>query len=165
MSISEKVVISLPDFQYSFKGMKAVENPVVVFEKGIYRPEPTRFWILDRKLKAEISKLEAEGLIKKLSEWISGDDELFRFFLSLHEKEVKKRAELLKRDFPEIYRGTGKWDLVCKRVLLDPDIGIGGIRKFRSKPFKVRCLHLWTAYHIGDEEFRNPIGELVLSKV
>ncbi|MDQ7081775.1 MAG: DUF501 domain-containing protein [Aquificota bacterium] len=29
----------------------------------------------------------------------------------------------------------------------------------------MRCLHLWTAYHLGEEEFRNPIGEFVLSKV
>jgi len=50
-------------------------------------------------------------------------------------------------------------------VLLNKDIGIGGIRNFRTKPFKVRCLHLWTAYHLGDEEFKNPIGEFVLSKI
>ncbi len=144
---------------------KVVENPIVVFERGIYRPEPTRFWILDRELRSEVSKLESEGLIKKLSEDITRDEETFSFMIKLHEKEVRKREEILKRDFPEIYRGQGKWDLVCKRVLLDPNVGIGGIRNFRSRPFKVRCLHLWTAYHLGDPDFRNPIGEFVLSKL
>ncbi|GAB6066485.1 DUF501 domain-containing protein [Aquifex pyrophilus] len=145
--------------------LEVVENPIVVFEKSIYRPEPTRFWILEPELKKAVSKLESEGYIKKLSEEITKDEELFNFFIKLHEKEVKKREEILKRDFPEIYNGTGKWDMVCKRVLLNKDIGIGGIRNFRAKPFKVRCLHLWTAYHLGDEEFKNPIGEFVLSKI
>lgn len=145
--------------------LEAVENPIVVFEKGIYRPEPTRFWILEPSLKAAISKLEAEGWIKRISAQITEDEETFNFMVKLHEREVKKREEILKRDFPQVYHGTGKWDLVCKRVLLDPNVGIGGIRNFRAKPFKVRCLHLWTAYHIGDEEFKNPIGEFVLSKI
>jgi len=145
--------------------MRVVENPIVVFENGIYRPEPTRFWILDRNLRGAISKLESEGWIRKLSEEITKDREMFEFFIKLHEREIRKRKEILRRDFPQIYKGTGKWDTVCKRVLLNPDVGIGGIRNFRAKPFKVRCLHLWTAYHLGEEEFRNPIGEFVLSKI
>ncbi len=145
--------------------IEVVENPIVVFENGIYRPEPTRFWILDRKVRGDISKLEAEGWIKKFSEMITEDREIFEFFINLHEKEIKKRVEKLRKEFPEIYKGEGKWDLVCKRVLLNPDVGIGGIRNFRRKPFKVRCLHLWTAYHLGDRDFENPIGEFVLSKL
>ena len=145
--------------------LEVVENPIVVFENGIYRPEPTRFWILEPELKKAISKLEAEGYIKKWSEIITNDEELFNFFIKLHEKEVQKREEILKTQFPEIYKGEGKWDKVCKRVLLNKDIGIGGIRNFRSKPFKVRCLHLWTAYHLGDEDFKNPIGEFVLERI
>ncbi len=145
--------------------IEVIENPIVVYEKGIYRPEPTRFWILDRELRGAISRLESEGFIKRLSYEISSDEELFNFLVGLHEREVERRRTILKERFPEVYKGEGKWDMVCKRVLLNPDIGIGGIRNFRRKPFKVRCLHLWTAYHLGEEEFRNPIGEFVLSKV
>ncbi len=144
---------------------EVVENPIVVYERGIYRPEPTRFWILDRELRAEISRLESEGFIRRLSEEITRDEEVFELMVRLHEREVEKRREILRERFPEVYEGEGKWDMVCKRVLLDPEVGIGGIRRFRSKPFKVRCLHLWTAYHLGDEEFRNPVGEFVLSKL
>lgn len=145
--------------------LKVVENPIVVFERDIYRPEPTRFWILDKSFRGAISKLESEGYIKKLSEEISQDEELFNFFMGLHEREVKRRKELLKTSFPQVYEGEGKWDIACKKVLLDPNVGIGGIRNYRSKPFKVRCLHLWTAYHLGEKEFMNPIGEFVLSKI
>ncbi|NPB06794.1 MAG: DUF501 domain-containing protein [Aquificae bacterium] len=145
--------------------LEAVETPLVIYENGLYRPEPTRFWILDPELRKAISALESEGYIKYWSEKITHDPKLYEFFVKLHEKEVEKRKKLLKERFPEVFKGTGKWDLVCKRVLLNPEIGIGGIRNFRAKPFKVRCLHLWTAYHLGDEEFKNPIGEFVLSKV
>ncbi len=145
--------------------VEVVRNPIVVFEGGIYRPEPTRFWILDRKVRGEISKLEAEGWIGKFSKNITQDRELFDLFIRLHELEVRERERILKEEFPDVYRGEGKWDFVCKRVLLDQNVGVGGIRNFRSKPFKVRCLHLWTAYHLGDPKFRNPIGEFVLSKL
>ncbi len=145
--------------------IEVVETPLVIFEKGIYRPEPTRFWILDRKVRGEISKLEAEGWIRRFSEKITAEKELFRFFTELHEREVRRREEILRERFPEVYRGSGRWDKVCREVLLNPEVGIGGIRKFRSRPFKVRCLHLWTAYHLGEEEFRNPIGEFVLRRL
>jgi len=145
--------------------IEVIKSPIVVYERGIYRPEPTRFWILDRRVRSAISTLESEGWIKELSREISSDPHLFDFFVRLHEKEVRLRREILRRDFPEVFVGEGKWDLVCKRVLLSESVGIGGIRKFRAKPFKVRCLHLWTAYHLGDKEFENPIGEFVLSKI
>ncbi len=145
--------------------VEVVETPIVIFEKGIYRPEPTRFWILDRKVRGEISRLEAEGWIRRFTERVTADRDLFELFVKLHEREVARREEILRERFPQVYRGEGKWDRVCKSVLLNPDVGIGGIRRFRSRPFKVRCLHLWTAYHLGEEEFRNPIGEFVLSKL
>ncbi len=145
--------------------IKVVETPIVIREGNIYRPEPTRFWILDKKVRGDISKLEAEGWIKRFSKQITEDRDLFDFFMKLHEKEIRKREKILRDRFPFVLEGNSKWDEICRRVLLDKNIGIGGIRNFRSKPFKVRCLHLWTAYHVGDEEFKNPIGEFVLSKI
>ncbi len=145
--------------------IEVVENPIIVHEKGIYRPEPTRFWILDKDLRGRISKLESEGWIQKLSRELSEDEEIFMFFVSLHKMEIEERKRILKEQYPEILNGTRKWDKVCRDVLLNPDIGIGGIRNFRSKPLKVRCLHLWTAYHLGDRRFQNPIGEFVISRI
>ncbi len=145
--------------------VEVVENPIIVYEKGIYRPEPTRFWILEKELRGKISKLESEGWIKKLSEELSEDEETFSFFVALHEKEIDARKRILKELYPDILMGSRKWDRVCRGLLMNPDIGIGGIRNFRTKPLKVRCLHLWTAYHLGDREFQNPIGEFVLSRI
>lgn len=145
--------------------MEVVENEVVVYESGICRPEPTRFWILDRRLRSSISKLEAEGWIKRLSEEITKDEEMFNLFVILHEREIEVRRKLLEERFPEVWKGEERWAIACKKVLLDTDVGIGGIRRFRSKPFRLKCLHLWAAYHLGDERFRNPIGEFVLSKL
>ncbi len=146
-------------------GLEVVENPIVVHEKGIYRPEPTRFWILDKEFRASVSALESDGWIKRISLEITSDEDTFNKLIALHRLEIRKRREILERDFRYVLEGTGKWDEVCRSVLLNPEVGIGGIRKFWTKPFKVRCLHLWTAYHLGDEDFKNPIGEFVLSKI
>ncbi len=77
----------------------------------------------------------------------------------LHEKEIKKRREILKKKYSHLSNTKGF------KVLLDTNIGIGGIRNFREKPFKLKCLHLWTAYHLGDTRFRNYIGEEVLKMI
>ncbi len=139
-----------------------VKSPLIIYERGIYRPEPTRFWLLDKELKKEVSRLEEKGYIAKFSKLISEKEELLKLFIRLHEEEVRERKRILLLDYPEVFYGRGKWDEVCKRVILDESVGIGGIRNFRRKPFKVRCLHLWVAYHLGSEKFKNPIGEWVL---
>ena len=142
-----------------------VESKLIIHEKGIYRPEPTRFWILERELRSAISALESEGWIRKLSLMITSDHSLFDHMIKLHRLEVKKRKEILEREYPHILSGEGKWDRICRSVLLNPEVGLGGIRNFDAKPFKVRCLHLWTAYHLGDPDFENPIGKFVLSRI
>ena len=133
-----------------------VENPPVFFDKkrGIYIPQPTRFWILNKDLRSKISRLEEKGWIKKWEDKITQDKRLFDFFVNLHKKEIEKRKKFIKgKKYP---------DYVVKKLL---ETGIGGIQDFDKKPFKVKCLHLWTAYHLGDPEFRNPIGEWVLKEI
>ena len=135
---------------------KVVENPPVVFDKkkNMFIPQPTRFWILDRELRRKISKLEEKGWIKKWEDRITEDEDLFNFFVSLHKKEIEKRKKFLKeKKYPEY---------VTKKLL---HTGIGGIENYDKKPFKVKCLHLWTAYHLADPEFENPIGEWVLEEI
>ncbi|WP_456465411.1 DUF501 domain-containing protein [Persephonella sp.] len=138
------------------KSTDIVENPPVAYDekKEIYIPQPTRFWILNKNLRSKISKLEEKGWIRKWEENITGDEELFNFFVNLHNKEIEKRKKFIK--------GKNLPDYVAKKLL---NTGIGGIQDFEKKPFKVKCLHLWTAYHMGDPEFKNPIGEWVLEKI
>ncbi len=138
------------------KSTDVAENPPVIYDKKkrIYIPQPTRFWILNKDLRSKISRLEEKGWIEKWEEKVTNDEKLFEFFVNLHRKEIEKRKEFIKgKKYP---------DYVVKKLL---STGIGGIQDFDKKPFKVKCLHLWTAYHLGDEESKNPIGEWVLRKI
>jgi len=142
---------------------RIVKNPILKEKNGILIPQPTRFWILDKDLRSRISKLEEKGVISEFEERVTEDDKLFEFFLRLHRIEIDVRRDIMLRDYPQIYKSDNKYHRRLKEVLLNT--GIGGIREFDKKPFKVKCLHLWTAYHLGDERFKNPIGEYVLERV
>ncbi|WP_238527230.1 DUF501 domain-containing protein [Persephonella marina] len=145
----------------SVKSIDVFRQDIVVWDKKrkIYVPQPTRFWILDRDIRAKISRLEEKGYIACFSEKISTDESLFSFFITLHEREIEERIKIFKEKYPQFL------DDPRFSVLLDKNVGIGGIRDFKEKPFKVKCLHLWTAYHSGDKRFENPIGEFVLKNI
>ncbi len=147
------------EIEYKGKIYKVVEDPIFILKKGIYIPQPTRYWILDKRLRKAIGRLEEKGYIAKFCDMITNDEKLFNFFVDLHKKEVKKRKEIFYKYFSSFK------DFLLSKVILNEDIGIGGISNFRNKPFKVKCLHLWTAYHLADEDFRNPIGEFVLNNI
>ena len=122
--------------------------------KKVIVPQPTRFWILDKNFRSLISKLEEKGYIKFWEEKVTQDKELFSFFVRLHEDEIEIRKKMIK--------GLNLPPYAVKKLT---ETGIGGIENFREKPFKVKCLHLWTAYHLGDKKFENPIGEFVLKNI
>jgi hypothetical protein len=121
------------------------------------QPNPTRYWLYDKKLDKLISKLEERGDIKKLSKIITENKAIFNHLLELHHKDINSRKEFVykNQDIPESF----------KRALLDETVGIGGIKNYWEKPFKVKCLHLWTAYHLGNEDFKNFIGDYVLREI
>ncbi|NPA57960.1 MAG: DUF501 domain-containing protein [Aquificae bacterium] len=131
-------------------------SPFVFFDekKGIILPQPTRFWIVDRELKKAVSRLEEKGWIKRLEEEFTGKKEVFDLLVELHEKEISLRRSFLER---------AKLPPYAEKKLLQT--GIGGIGDYKTPPLKIKCLHLWTAYHLGDERFKNPIGSFVLEKL
>ena len=143
------------------KVYKVVEDPLFIFDKKkkIYIPQPTRYWILEKNLRKSIGRLEEKGYIAYFCKKITEDNNLFNLFVELHKKEVKKRIDL----FNNCYSDFKNYPL--SSVILNEDIGIGGISNFKNKPFKVKCLHLWTAYHLADKDFENPIGEFVLKNI
>ena len=143
------------------KVYKIVEDPIFIFDKKkkIYIPQPTRYWILDKELRKAIGRLEEKGYIAEFCREITEKDNLFYFFVELHKREVKKRVDIFYKYYSDFK------DYPLSSVILNEDIGIGGISNFRNKPFKVKCLHLWTAYHLASEEFENPIGDFVLKNI
>ena len=142
------------------KIFEVVETPLVVFErKKIYIPQLTRYWILDKSLHKAISRLEEKGYIRKFCNEITKDDNLFKYFKDLHELEIEERKRIYNTNYSHLNISY------LTKSILDKNIGIGGIGNFREKPFKVKCLHLWTAYHLVDKRFENPIGKSVLENI
>lgn len=133
-----------------------IEQHLIIYSRKnkSYIPNPNRFWLVDKKLDKAISSLEAQGYIKKISEIITNNKLLFNELVNLHKKEIKLRNKLLEK-----YKDVSEF---VKKRLTDEKVGIGGIENFWEKPFKVKCLHLWTAYHLSGKEFENFIGYYVL---
>jgi len=147
--------IGLLDLERNFL-KKVIECSPVQFDKKrkIYIPQPTRFWIRDKQLKKEISKLEEKGWIQIWEDIITQNNHIFYIFIELHKKEIQIRQFIIKNKKLPPY--------VRSKLLTT---GIGGIKDFDKKPFKIKCLHLWTGYHIGDSRFRNPLGEFVIKEI
>ncbi len=125
--------------------------------KNKWIPEFTRYWIKrDTPLYIEISRLEAQGTIKKLEQEIRNNPELQQQLKELHKKEIEIRIKLLE-NFPDQEPFAS-----LKQILKQRNIGLGGIRDWQEKQ-TIKCLHLWTAYHLLEpQNFRNFIGEYVL---
>ncbi|NPA51635.1 MAG: DUF501 domain-containing protein [Aquificae bacterium] len=145
------------------KTTKPVVQSNIIEKSKTLTPNPTRFWILEKNLRKKISQLEEKGTIIYLSKKFTKDKNLFITFINLHKLEIKIRKQILKEKYPDIFNSSSQQAKIIKNVLLNT--GIGGIRDFKTKPLKIKCLHLWTAYHLGDKRFENPIGEYVLDKI
>ncbi len=141
-----------------------IQSPVIRYYKGRWQPEFTRYWIVrDSELFKQISRLEAVGHIKLWEEKIRKNKELQAELLRLHRKDIALRKKLLQEFFqseeaPKIDKKTFEY---LQRILSDENIGLGGIRNWQNH-FHIKCLHLWTAYHLGSKEFENFLGEFVL---
>ena len=109
------------------------------------KPFPTLYWLTCPHLKKEVSKLEAQGYIKKFEEKLERERELQQRMKKAHVEIIKKRAELLPKDHPF-------HELLIK-------VGSGGIRNFT----KLKCLHLHLADYLAG--VNNPIGEMVWNLV
>ncbi len=140
-------------------------SPVLRFYKNRWQPEFTRYWIVrESELFRKISRLEAVGMIKILEEKIQKNKELQAELLRLHRKDLALRKELLHRFSYSDPIPSSREQEFLRQVLTDENIGLGGIRNWQ-KHSHIKCLHLWTAYHLGNSEFKNFIGAFVLENI
>lgn len=107
------------------------------------KPFPTLFWLVCPKLNREISKLEANGWIKKFESMIEQDEDFEKSYIQAHNIVKELRDRSLKDDIRKIFSSVGS----------------GGIRNFRS----VKCLHLHVADYLAG--VMNPVGKRVLSMI
>jgi hypothetical protein len=98
-------------------------------------PFPTLYYLTCPRLTALVSRLEASGLMRELTERLGTDPELAAGYLAAH------RAYLAERD------------------AIDPlgtDVSAGGM------PDRVKCLHVHVAHALAAGPGTNPVGDEVL---
>lgn len=117
--------------------------PVVIksFPISDGKPFPTLYWLTCPFMRAEISKIESNGGIRRYESFISSG-ELFHSHVQAHLLANRQVMNLVDDDMKHFFTG-----------------GMGGIRDFRH----VKCLHMHVAYHLGGIE--NPVGAGVLSEI
>ncbi|MCX7813281.1 MAG: DUF501 domain-containing protein [Pseudothermotoga sp.] len=108
------------------------------------KPFPTLFWLVCPKLVKEVSRLEANGWIKKFESMIEQDQEFKRSYIQAHDVIRKLRNDVLEKE-------------TIRRIF--SEMGTGGIRNLES----VKCLHLHVADYLAG--VMNPVGERILNMV
>ena len=109
------------------------------------KPFPTLFWLCDTRLKVELSRIEAVGVIKQLEGRLQEDVDFLAAYHDSHRDYVATRwRHMSATQRAEVAR------LGYEKVLHER--GIGGIANWDQ----VRCLHTQYAHHLcGD----NVVGQ------
>jgi hypothetical protein len=100
------------------------------------RPFPTLYYLTCPRLAALVSKLEASGLMRVMTERLSTEPDLARAYLAAH------RAYLAQRDAIEP---------------LGTEVSAGGM------PSRVKCLHVHVAHALAAGPGVNPFGDEALA--
>lgn len=109
------------------------------------KPFPTLYWLCDKRLKIELSRLEAGGIIKQLEMRLQSDQDFLAGYHRSHEDYIARRWHYMSTAQQETVERLGYRPLLEAR-------GIGGLGNWNQ----VRCLHTQYAHHLcGD----NVIGE------
>lgn len=109
------------------------------------KPFPTLYWLCSERLKVEISRIEATGVIKQLETRLQQDPDFLAAYHRSHDAYVAARwACMSEAQKAEVAR-LGYEGVLTER-------GIGGI----ANRDQVRCLHTQYAHHLCGE---NVIGQ------
>ncbi|PSJ22862.1 DUF501 domain-containing protein [Halomonas sp. ND22Bw] len=110
-------------------------------------PFPTLYWLSDERLKVELSRIEAAGVIKTLEARLKEDPEFLAAYHQSHEDYVAARWGYMSEAQRAEVERRGYGDVLRQR-------GIGGIANWDQ----VRCLHTQYAHHLCGH---NVIGQWV----
>ena len=109
------------------------------------KPFPTLYWLSSERLKVELSRIEARGVIKELEARLQEDPDFLAAYHRSHEDYVAQRWRHMSQAHRDQAERLGYVGLFRQR-------GIGGIANWDQ----VRCLHTQYAHHLcGD----NVIGQ------
>ena len=118
-------------------------NPdVVTTEPRLHdgTPFPTTYYLTCPRAASLIGTLEAEGLMREMSERLSSDPDLAASYAAAHQAYLGARAEI--GEVPEI-----------------AGVSAGGM------PDRVKCLHVLAAHALAAGPGVNPLGDEVLERL
>ncbi len=101
------------------------------------KPFPTLYWLCSERLKIEISRIEAQGVIKRLEARLQEDADFLAAYHASHRDYVATRWRCMSASQRQAIERLGYEDVLRER-------GIGGIANWDQ----VRCLHTQYAHHL-----------------
>lgn len=101
------------------------------------KPFPTLYWLCSDRLKVELSRIEASGVIKNLEARLQQDPDFLAAYHRSHEDYVAQRWRYMRPQHRDQAERQGYTALFRER-------GIGGIANWDQ----VRCLHTQYAHHL-----------------
>ena len=113
----------------------AAGEPVVIRNSPILtdgRPMPTRYWLVDERLRRLVARLESEGGVRAAEAAVDPEE-----LAAAHERYAAERDAAI----PPGHRGH------------KPSAGVGGTRR------GVKCLHAHYAWHLAGGD--DPVGRWV----
>jgi hypothetical protein len=102
-------------------------------------PFPTTYYVTCPRLASAIGTLEAEGVMKEMTDRLASDEDLAERYRAAHEDYLRRR-EALGDDVPEI-----------------KGISAGGM------PTRVKCLHVLVGHSLAAGPGVNPLGDEALA--
>jgi len=113
------------------------------------KPFPTLYWLTCPFLQRAISRLEADGWVKRLEQHLATHRGVAEAMDQAHRAYIAERRSALPFEEWQEIDAAGLGEAFTAR-------GIGGIRDWRT----LKCLHLHAAHALATE---NPMGQAVLS--
>ncbi|HEU4948740.1 MAG TPA: DUF501 domain-containing protein [Kribbella sp.] len=101
-------------------------------------PFPTMFYITCPRLASAIGRLEAEGMMKEMTERLASDEDLARRYRAAHESYLARREAI-------------------EHVAEIDGITAGGM------PTRVKCLHVLVGHSLAEGAGINPLGDEALA--
>jgi hypothetical protein len=114
-------------------------------------PFPTLFWLTCPEVVTQVSRLEANGWIRRLEQSIQDDPDLRQDLQDAHRTYIDERWNFLTPEDQASIQARG-WETQYRNQ------GIGGIARFE----RLKCLHLHLAHHFARQ---NPMGRVLVEEL
>ncbi|WP_062071583.1 DUF501 domain-containing protein [Demequina sediminicola] len=103
-------------------------------------PFPTQYYLTHPEAVSAVSTLEANGVMKEMTQQLQDDEELAAAYRRAHERYLEERYAM--DDVPEIH-----------------GISAGGM------PDRVKCLHVLVGHSLASGPGVNPLGDAALERI